>query len=412
MAPSPDRNLREEDLLLALVGLTIGARSRADVQPFFAGPPIDWTLLLQFAEAHRVRPPLYAALNEYFKAATPPDVLARLRAYYVFNLSRNMMLSQETLRISKTLADEGITSIVYKGPLQASMIYRNMALREIADIDTIVHPDNLTSAKNALLAEDYNIAPTEEPMTDEELLAHPNKYALGLIRRDGPVSLEIHWRVMPAHSWYTYTTERLWDFVRPETIGETKVNFLQREFIFVQLCNHNEKHNWRGIRYLADVAGMIQTQRDINWKLVVQMASSFGKTNALLITCNLCRHLLGVELPEPIAEELRGAGLVRARCAAIRANLFSTDVISFPSYRRWRFHCRQLDGDTDCSSWSDPFAYLASVLWPEASDKRRWFPLPPRLHFIYILPRLLRYLKWNYITSSPARNKPNSEART
>jgi len=122
-------------------------------------------------------------------------------------------------------------------------------------------------------------------------------------------------------------------------------------------------------------------------------------------------HML-TEASQMLSGMSRGAGLVRARCAAIRANLFSTDVISFPSYRRWRFHCRQLDGDTDCSSWSDPFAYLASVLWPEASDKRRWFPLPPRLHFIYILPRLLRYLKWNYITSSPARNKPNSEART
>jgi hypothetical protein len=284
------------------------------------------------------------------------------------------------------------------------MIYGNIALREIADIDTIIHPKDLSRAKAALLANGYFTDPNHANPDDQAAVSNRNKYDITLWREDRQVCLELHWKVSADHSWHAYKEADFWNLTRPQAIGNRRIIGLEREFIFILLCIHNEKHNWHGLRYLADVATMLQAHADMDWERVVRQAKDFDKFNSLLVTCNLCAKLLGVEIPPLIRQHIRNNGLMRAKCAMIRARMFcDNDGFRFPSYREWRLHCRLFtDGPQSATGWLDPVFYLIIILWPEYLDKtpfvRRFFVLHPKLTILYVFTRLTRYIKWNWLS--------------
>jgi hypothetical protein len=108
VAVNPQRNNlnapREEELLLAVARPKPGPDDMERLKEMLsAQPPLNWARIMKLAEIHRIRPQLYTALSGDLRPLVPAEVFESLRVFYLSNINRNMMLTQETLRISQVL---------------------------------------------------------------------------------------------------------------------------------------------------------------------------------------------------------------------------------------------------------------------------------------------------------------------
>jgi hypothetical protein len=118
---------------------------------------IDWTYLLQLALAHRVMPSLHSALNSTCPDAVPAPILERLRDYFYANVGRNLFLTQKLLELLQAFESHGIPAIPYKGPTLAALIYGDLALRQIGDLDILVREPDYEKARRLLISKHFRL---------------------------------------------------------------------------------------------------------------------------------------------------------------------------------------------------------------------------------------------------------------
>jgi phosphoglycolate phosphatase-like HAD superfamily hydrolase len=122
---------------------------------------VDWDSILQSATRHGIAPLLYRTLSRIDDAsAVPPEVRAKLRTAYYKNIARNMLLYQELHTVLKAFKAAGIDAIVLKGAFLAEIVYENIGLRAIGDIDLLVKKDDLGKVKQVLIQLEYHALPT------------------------------------------------------------------------------------------------------------------------------------------------------------------------------------------------------------------------------------------------------------
>jgi len=47
---------------------------------------------------------------------------------------------------------------------------------------------------------------------------------------------------------------------------------LSPEMLIISLCIHGAKHQWNELRQISDIAGIIASDNDINWELILKIA--------------------------------------------------------------------------------------------------------------------------------------------
>jgi len=78
--------------------------------------------------------------------------MERIRTQFLANAGRNLLLTRKTLKDFKLLESNGILAIPFKGPVLASSLYGNLALRTFSDLDILVVKKDIMKAKDVLLS--------------------------------------------------------------------------------------------------------------------------------------------------------------------------------------------------------------------------------------------------------------------
>src|SRR5437660_933015 len=106
--------------------------------------------LLAAARRHGLQPLLHRALLAA-EARLPAPRLpalqwAELQQYVRQDAMRNLRLSGEVARLARLLQRDGITAVPYKGPAMAAALWGSPGVRQCADIDLLVLPEEVERA--------------------------------------------------------------------------------------------------------------------------------------------------------------------------------------------------------------------------------------------------------------------------
>lgn len=214
----------------ALRGMALDALARADFERFERELRSRQLLPLIGTRAVAIGADLVPASF----ASAVSNALASARA-------EGMALDFSTRRVVQMLAERGIAAMPIKGPLLAVEAHGDIGLREAADIDLLVAPDDLDAAVEALTADGFTRP--RDPRRRNGLpdlhfaLAHPE-----LAR------VELHWRV----HWY----ERA--FSSDMLAGARPADGLLRprdEDLSASLLLFYARDGFYGLRLAADLAG-------------------------------------------------------------------------------------------------------------------------------------------------------------
>ena len=322
--PSPPSNrtadLRpEQTLLLASARTHLDDACRAQLRAL-AARDLEWDLFLNTANRHGVAPLVFNALTASGAIDAADARVARLLERFAVNAGNSVMLARQLLEVLALLERDGIPAIAYKGPVLATLLYGNLALREFTDLDVLVHRNDVVRAGEALVSHGYEPELTLTP-SDERLLLRTRA---GYFRRfdrplaSGRVVLELHWRI-PA----TFRLdEDFWQRVTSVGLLDRHAAHFAPEDLALILCAHGFKHGWSQLKWLCDVSELVTKFPVLDWDRAIRHASQVGGLRVLLLGCALARSVLAIELPAPIADRVDGDSIVSELAEIFRARLF------------------------------------------------------------------------------------------
>ena len=137
---NPDK---EVELLILCCRQSLNKRDIACIESL-VHTSLDWESLRRMIKEQRVESFVYKGLQHMRKSGrVPEEFKSFLFVRYMSYLRRNVLFVRHCDMLLLTLAEAGIKTIVLKGYMLLKMVYRNVALRPMADLDLLVHKVDL-----------------------------------------------------------------------------------------------------------------------------------------------------------------------------------------------------------------------------------------------------------------------------
>src|SRR5581483_11530805 len=200
--------------------------------------PLDWERLWNQARLHEVQPLLATALGRIGpRAAVPAAWLARARRRLYAILIRNTSLADTLAEVLTAFQRAGIDALPVKGIVLAETIYGGLALRPLGDLDVLVHPADLPTARSVLAGLRF----VQPPHPGFENAYHPfHDPPYFRPASGGEICLELHWGLW-AINFFHMDTDMLWRRSIPTRLHGIEVRILSPEDTLLHLAIHRSR---------------------------------------------------------------------------------------------------------------------------------------------------------------------------
>jgi hypothetical protein len=282
----------------------------------------EWDALVDVATTQRVRPLLHRRLRSLAAAHAVPDrVLLQLDRVVRQIAFVNLNHLGEVRALAKTLAEVQIPLMVLKGVRLAAGVYESPSLREMTDVDVLVHRQHLEPVVSAALARGYRPLHGNAMAVDVTSGHH-----LTRLVKPPAAALEIHWNVTPAEGPCPIDPAGIWARAVPVTIGGIDALGPCREDLLLHLCYHAAyQHQFRfGMRPFCDLAALLAREGPLlDWAAVVARALEWHWDRGVYLMLRLARDLVGAQVPDEVLAELRPVSFDAAVAQAARAHVLT-----------------------------------------------------------------------------------------
>ena len=257
----------------------------------------DWKAFVETAERHGMMPMVYRSLNAYCAEIAPKTAMRAMQDRFKANALRNLMRTQELLRIVGIFEHAGIAAIPYKGPTLAVAVYGDLALREFSDLDILISPEDVRPAIDLLLSHGYH---AETQLNKKQFSAYLRSGCeFGFQLDQGDCRVELHWQIAPAMFSIPFKFQELWVRRQMLSLGEGAVTCLSPEDMLLVFCVHAMKHTWNSLGWIVDVAKLLQST-PLDWKVTLERARLMGIERILLLGLLLASDFFSAPLPQEI----------------------------------------------------------------------------------------------------------------
>jgi hypothetical protein len=329
--------LPEIELILCCVRPQVDDATTARIKSLVKENNIDWQKFVQKAHSYSVVSLVYTRLNTICPEFVPEPTLAELRSFFQAIAARNLFLTGELVKLLSLMQEQGIVALPYKGPVLASSIYGNVALRQFGDLDIIVEQKDIFAVKKLLLAQGYRCKVNMTYPEEIAYLQSKTEHTYDFIHDDKQIFIEVHWRIAPKYV-SPIEPQHLWKDLEPFSLAGTTVSNLPNEDWLPILCVHASRHIWTRLACLCDIATLIQNNPNLNWEKVLKQAKAWGCRRILFLGLFLAHHLLEVVLPEEIWQQVKADPTVTTLLPQVYNQLFHEVTSSDKFLGRTLYH--------------------------------------------------------------------------
>ncbi len=375
----------EAELVLALcrTPLPDSERNRAEK---LCRSGIDWDMVLNLTAAWEVEPVVCANLRSLDIPGLPSHIRTRAadreRESRAVALARTLVL----VALAKELERAGIPVIVLKGPAVGVMAYGDPSMRTFHDMDFLVRAADTGRARDFLIGLGYQR--DYESEAEETLIA--GHHALEFSK--GSSKVELHCALVERHLRFEIESDELWgSAVRIECAGGD-ISVLSPPHLLLFLCAHGTKHEWSRLRWICDVAQLLQNLDAGDAREVVALARLTRTRRILAVGLRLAHRILGADLSLFPAGDLVREEDSEVIVADVEQHLGLGAVK--PSRVRWIDRAEPGAGSllywvAARESWVDRAASMARVIFiPTDKDRGvgplRWIVRPARLGLRFV----------------------------
>jgi len=326
-----------------------------------------WEEFLALANEEKISPLLYDALRE--RKFIPTEVERALHKEYAYTSRRNLLFFHELSIYLHRLESAGLQAIMLKGAVMAEVVYGNIALRPLLDLDLLLDLQHVPDALQILLSVGYaqDIEPQQGAALEYEneiLLSKPGIEEVGI---------ELHWSLFDSPYYQDLLPmDWFWDTALPTTFGEAASLILGPEAQILHLCGHLSLHHNRepDLLWLNDIAEVIHFYKNkIDWNLLLEKA----QVCKLVLPVQRVFPRVAGELGAPIPDE------VLTSCSSLSASPDETQVFAWHTAPERSAAQRIWSDIVYIPDWSRRLHYVLVKLLPSPSYMIPRYRIPFRL---------------------------------
>jgi len=319
----------DESIQLLLACLDYSGTSSKKVN-FDQASLAQWEKVLEKSKYHQTTPLLYDRTKQ-LNIALPDSIQKRLRDSFLKNFYLNTRLYHQLQTLSERWQEKSIPAMALKGAYLAGVVYDNIGLRVMSDVDILVRKEHVTEAALVLTEAGYQ----KKVASFQENVRH---FHDAYTRQNSP-SIELHWTLNE-----TFTNqvdlEEIWSHALPVTILYGSFFALPQEELLVFLCMHTIQHiNSAMLRMLCDVGEVVRKfGEELQWDKVVETAFRWDIPRAVYVILRLAGELLQVPIPQAVLKALEPQDLEEKYLNFMRDRFVGTtqdETFSEGRFSRW-----------------------------------------------------------------------------
>lgn len=304
----------EHQLVVALLRADAGAEIDAVLQT-----PVDWEIVFQTAEKHKVVPLVFQNLVNY-SPLVPAEFLERIQTRCREIAAKNLGKTLHLLKLGDVFRANDLPFIAYKGAALAAFAYKDVALRHFTDLDLLVRKKDFALVKRLIIenggAPDWNLTAKEE----KAVLKHYYEYPF-VFGENKKTVVEIHWHLLESFFAFDFETENLFARVENVFLYGKPVPTLNAADALVVATAHGSKHFWKRLAWICDIGKLIETDQ-IDWRAAFETARKFGSLRMLRLGLSLANDVLKCAPPEEIRRDVEKDGEVKLLTEQLKNALF------------------------------------------------------------------------------------------
>jgi Uncharacterised nucleotidyltransferase len=331
----------------------------------------DQNGLITSAVAHGTAPWLYQNLRSSSLISTFPAFLNKLHEVYLLNHLRSLTVWQQLHEVLGILERAEIPVILLKGAHLAEVVYGEIALRPMRDLDLLVRKEDLLRTWQLLLDSGYS------PLSISDEPDYTQHHHLRPFCKAGAIPIEIHHTLEVPGASFAIDVDHFWSRAQKAVIAGVKAQVLCPEDLLLHLCLHSAYNHRFQIRLLqlCDIAVSIRHyDRQIDWQRLATISNEYGVSRFIFCCLLLVAETLGVEIPSSLFEALHHESSDREIVRTIQEFLFSApDDLPFMQQRL-----------RERESFLEKIRILARSLFPVPRELRQMYQPPTASGSIYL----------------------------
>lgn len=224
----------------------------------------DYTSLLRDIEVFMIHSQVYHLLKSTGRLDSTPEFFRyHLKKQYDLILYQNMILRHHEDRICKALDERSIEAIPLKGTRFAERSFGSIAARGTSDIDILVHPRDLKRSIACIQEMGFT---AEKKIHNHAVLSKEHE------RTANPLIVELHWTLEKKFG-SELDDDPFW---KKASRIEPFTNIYELSLIdtFYFICLHGIRHRMDSLKYILDIAQLLQQYGErIDYGLLMEQAS-------------------------------------------------------------------------------------------------------------------------------------------
>lgn len=356
--------------------------------------PLDWDEVTTLVIRHGLAGIFSQVMGRRYWSGVPNVTRMRLRGLRQQQAARALGQFSELTRIGNCFAGAGVEFIPLKGVALSQELYGDPTIRDAGDIDILVRAVDVARAGHLLEDLGYRHALGFHGLgvrQQQHILKslHHHEY----INDSTGIHLELHWR---SFLWTEEQVAPLWYESYPSCeFGET-VRHLSREDNILFLADHGARHSWQCLKWLSDVAMLLEKQSADKWEALYDRAACFDLQRVLLQTALLLELFYGIVPPAMFRKRLAVDRLFAGLAGYGVTQLLSTreelaDQVKRFAGPRNALMVKRLKPST-------PLTALVRSVMIKPEDFLE-FPLPDSLYWLYLPLRPYFWFRRHYTVS-------------
>jgi Uncharacterised nucleotidyltransferase len=253
-------------------------------------PKINWPRVKKLLKYHSIRPIFYQACRSI---NFQNDLVENIGIFAKKQAIKNQNEIVESKRVLTLLKDGGIPVLPYKGLLFLEKIYDKKPLREIADLDILVSPENSVKALELLIEDGYKLCVEGEVSKEllTEIIRTTPSPEVGLDKKTPigmNVHIDFHWGISE-YTQYKIDLPLIFNTSKVTTFQNNKLRLPNTSSIFKMLLNHHGgRECWVKLKHFADLIAFKKTYPQIsyddltNWSADMNMRKMYVAAESLL----------------------------------------------------------------------------------------------------------------------------------
>ncbi|MDA9121024.1 nucleotidyltransferase family protein [Flavobacteriales bacterium] len=257
----------------------------------------DWKPVLKKALDTHLAPILHKTFSG-LRVQIPTDIKDGLQNSYNQVLVRNIVLQKQFVGFAKALNEHQIPLVPLKGIYLSEVIYKDLGLRHLSDIDVLIKEESLDRVCGIMSDDGWQVksALLHDSLHEERFShAHP----ITLVKNE--IQIELHTHLYNGNQFTNLTREKLWEVVHSEEFLGVEIHQFSNELLLQHQCLHLHKHLFGyELKMLSfcDIREILISKQDIfDWVRFEKINVDFGYTEEISRVLYLSHKFWNVDVP-------------------------------------------------------------------------------------------------------------------